>query len=138
MAFECPILDFTWPANADLTTKQYKWVKLNSSGKIVPCDTAGELALGVLQNTPRINEGASVRVAGISKVVLEVNDSLNPMDTVGTSENGNATKVNLNVTGADLGDVVNGQIVDYAAVAGSNPAGALGSVLIRPMGRVTG
>lgn len=137
MAFECPILDFSWPAASDLTTKQYKWVKLNSSGQIVVCNTAGEQALGVLQNTPRSGEAAAVRIAGISKVVLEVNDSLNPGDTVGTSENGNATKVNMAVTGADLGDLVMGMCVDYGPVAASNPAGVLGSVLIRPMGRVT-
>ena len=42
-------------AGADLTTKQFHFVKLNATGKVIACDTAGERAYGVLLNAPNSN-----------------------------------------------------------------------------------
>lgn len=67
MATENRILDLTYPAAEDLSSDQYKFVVLNSSGLVRRPDSASEVALGVLQNCPGAGEAAVVRVLGISK-----------------------------------------------------------------------
>lgn len=60
----------TRPSNADLSTKQYLFVELDSSGKVSACNSAGELAIGVLQNKPAAaDRDALVGFIGVSKVV---------------------------------------------------------------------
>ena len=56
----------TLPAGADLSSAQFKFVKI-SSGAVVLCG-AGENALGVLTNKPASGEAASVQIGGIAKV----------------------------------------------------------------------
>lgn len=56
-------------AAADLRTKQFYGVKLDSAGKIVLCSAAGESVLGVLGNKPNTGEVGSVDVAGIVQVI---------------------------------------------------------------------
>lgn len=63
-----PGVDLTRAAGADLSTKQFYIVKLNTSGQVVLADTAGEKCFGVLQNAPASGEAALVRVFGVSKV----------------------------------------------------------------------
>lgn len=63
-------IDVLFPAGADLsTTGQFLFVKLNGSSAIVLADTAGEAALGVLQNAPASGAIARVRVLGVSKII---------------------------------------------------------------------
>lgn len=65
-------IDVLFLAGADLsTTGQFLFVKLNGSSQIVLADTAGEAALGVLQNAPANGAVARVRVQGVSKVVAD-------------------------------------------------------------------
>jgi hypothetical protein len=54
-------------AGADLTSSQYRFVKL-SSGKAALCGD-GEDAIGVLQNDPNSGQEAAVALSGITKVV---------------------------------------------------------------------
>ena len=64
------VTDYLYLAGADLsTTGQYLFVKLNGSSAIVLADTAGEAALGVLQNAPASGAVAIVRRRGPSRVV---------------------------------------------------------------------
>lgn len=64
------VSDYLYLAGADLsTTGQYLFVKLNGSSAIVLASTAGESALGVLQNAPTSGAVAIVRRRGPSRVV---------------------------------------------------------------------
>lgn len=64
------VQDYLYLAGADLsTTGQYLFVKLNGSSAIVLAATAGESALGVLQNAPASGAVAIVRRRGPSRVV---------------------------------------------------------------------
>lgn len=64
------VSDYLYLAGADLsTTGQHLFVKLNGSSAIVLADTAGESALGVLQNAPASGAVAIVRRRGPSRVV---------------------------------------------------------------------
>lgn len=63
-------LDITFEASGDLSTKQYRFVTLDSNGQIAVA-TRGALAIGVLQDKPAaINRAAQVRTLLVSKVVL--------------------------------------------------------------------
>lgn len=57
------------PAGDDLTAKQYRFGKLNSSGAIVPCGVAGESAIGVIYTPGKADEAVMVAVSGLLRVV---------------------------------------------------------------------
>ncbi len=56
-------------AAADLSTKQYYAVKVDSNGKIALCSSAGEFVTGILQNKPVAAEAAQVQHSGTTKAV---------------------------------------------------------------------
>lgn len=58
--------DITLVAAADLSTKQFFAVKVDSAGKAALA-AAGEFAIGILQNNPTSGVAATVRVSGKSK-----------------------------------------------------------------------
>ncbi len=64
--------DRTFIANADLSSKQYMFVKAGSvKGECAINATVGGSVLGVLQNDPKQGEEARVRVLGFSKVLTD-------------------------------------------------------------------
>jgi hypothetical protein len=67
MAIEQKLDCLSLQAGADLSAKQYTFVKLNSSGKAVTCGD-GERGIGVLQDKPTADKAASVATGGISRV----------------------------------------------------------------------
>lgn len=73
MSFENGILDISFPAAEDLTNDQFRWVILSGASVRRP-NSEAEVALGILQNAPKIYEAAVVRVIGVSK--LQANDAL--------------------------------------------------------------
>ena len=60
----------TLVAGADLSAKQYNFVKLNSSGQAVAVAAATDLPIGILQNAPLSGQEAEVLISGGSKLVL--------------------------------------------------------------------
>lgn len=69
MAWENALLDLAFEANEDLSDDQYTFVVLTSAGKVRRPDSEAETALGILQNAPESGEPATVRIAGVSKLV---------------------------------------------------------------------
>lgn len=70
MAYQNPTVKIgTLVAGADLSAKQYHFVKLNSSGAVISCAVAGEQVFGVLQNKPTSGQAAEVVVFGATKIV---------------------------------------------------------------------
>lgn len=59
---------YTAEAAADLSALQYCAVKVDSTGKIAACTSAGENAIGILQNKPTSGQMAQVLCQGVSKV----------------------------------------------------------------------
>jgi hypothetical protein len=56
-------------AGADLSARQWRFVKANSSGKVVSCDSTGEQAIGVNCGNPdAADKACPVQVGGIAKV----------------------------------------------------------------------
>lgn len=108
MAYQESLTEISLPANTDLSTKQYFFVKIvNSSGtgQVAVCGD-GEAGIGVLQNKPS-SQGKAARVAisGIAKV--EAGGSVTAGQPVASDASGNA------VTAA-TGDIVLGRAVNSA------------------------
>ncbi len=84
-------LKITLVAGADLSSAQFKFVKLNASGQAILCAAATDKPIGVLQNAPTSGQEASgqeaeVTVIGGTKVVL--GGSVAEGAAVGTSSAG--------------------------------------------------
>jgi len=107
----------TFVAGADLSTKQYTFVKLNSSGQVVAVAADTDSPIGVLQNNPTSGQEASVTIVGGTKLVASASAVLGTVLAIGTSAAGkgvnrpvtDTTKYTLGVyleaPGAD-GDIV--------------------------------
>ena len=67
------IADISFLADADLTSKQYHFVTVASTGGYVKTATGASnpTVLGVLQNSPSAGQEARVRIVGFSKIVGE-------------------------------------------------------------------
>lgn len=127
MAIEESLITISVPAGADLSAKQFTFVKVNSSGQAVAAATAGEYVLGILQNKPSAaGRIASVGILGVSKVVLD--ETVTPDDKIMTSADGQAA---VGAAAAAPGNFITGQ----ALIGGA--AGEIGSVILGPSGYLT-
>lgn len=108
MAYEIAgyAVKITLPAGADLSTKQYYFVKVNTSGQAVLCAAATDRPIGVLQNTPESGEEASVLVVGGTKVVASA--SLDEGVLIGTTSTG---KAGAKVPGTDTTNYAVGTVI---------------------------
>lgn len=95
----------TLEAGEDLSTKQYRFVKI-SSGKAVACDAATDAPIGVLQNDPTSGEDASIVVVGGTKIVSSA--SISAGVKIGTN---NAGKADAKVAGTDTTEYTVGQVI---------------------------
>ena len=87
MAIEIPVLKpgiFT--ASADLSGKQFYFVKLSGAGTVTVCAAATDVPIGVLQNKPTSGQAAEVMMLGISKVSSDA--ALSRGNLIGTSGDG--------------------------------------------------
>lgn len=90
-ATEEKLVTVTKVAGADLSAAQYRWVKLDPSneGAVILCGTAGENAIGILQNNPGQGQAATIAIGGISFLVA--GGALNTIGTkLTTTNNGRA------------------------------------------------
>jgi hypothetical protein len=78
----------TLVAGADLSAKQYNFVKLNSSGLAIACAAATDVPVGVLQNAPLSGQEAEVLIVGGTKIVAGASITL-PAN-IGTDATGKA------------------------------------------------
>lgn len=94
----------TLVAAADLSAKQFTFVKLDSAGKAAAVAAATDKAIGVLQNAPKSGEEAEVLVIGGTKLVL--GGSVTEGAAVGTTNAGAGTALTV---GTDTTKYVFGQ-----------------------------
>lgn len=114
MAFENPVLiDGSRKAGADLSAKQFYFVKLDSSGDVVVCAAVTDIPYGVLQNAPASGEAASVCIIGITKVNGDAD--LTKGNQIGTASDGQAAAY---AAGTDTTKYLVGQVIDDNAAAG--------------------
>lgn len=111
MAFEQPLFKpAALTASADLSTKQFRFVKMSGALTVDVCGVDGEFAVGVLQNKPTSGKEATVETDGIAKVVCS--EAVTAGSLVGTSSDGRAKIIDPTSTGADTGDWALGVALD--------------------------
>jgi hypothetical protein len=108
MAYEVAgyALRITLVAGGDLSTKQYYFVKINSSGEAVICSGATDRPIGVLQNNPESGEEAAIVVVGGTKVVSSA--SIDEGALIGTSAAG---KADAKLPGTDTTEYAVGTVI---------------------------
>jgi hypothetical protein len=119
MAVEGFLQTRTFTAGADMSAKQYHFVKLNGSvgptGQpvVIACSAATDKPCGVLQNDPVVvGEAAVVAVGGWTKVS---SDAALTVDTfVGTSADGQA---DAKTPGTDTTEYIMGKVVRASGAA---------------------
>lgn len=113
MAYEIPGFKFSLRAGADLSSSQYRFVKLDASGDAVLCAAITDKPVGVLQNDPGLGEEAEILVTGITK--LSADGVIAIGAELGTSADGQADSI---VSGTDTTVFKVGQALEAAAAAG--------------------
>lgn len=121
MAYEIPGFSFSLVAASDLSTHQYKFVNVDTTGKAA-LGGAGTRSIGVLQNKPTLGQIGTVVVTGVSKVVAGA--AVTAGDEIMSDATGRA--ITAVATNQGLG-------VALSAAAG---AGVIIPVLIRSRGTV--
>ena len=103
----------TLPAAADLSAKQYYFVKVNTSGQAALCAAATDRPIGVLQNTPTAGQAAEVLVVGGTKIVSSA--SIDEGSLIGTASTG---KADAKTPGTDTTEYGVGQVILAAGADG--------------------
>ncbi len=103
----------TFVAGADLSTKQYTFVKLNASGEVIAAAAATDIPIGVLQNNPASGAEASVTIVGGTKIVAGA--AIGEGALVGTSSTGKAVAL---VAGTDTTKYVVGTLLTESGADG--------------------
>lgn len=92
MAFEHSVLDFSFPAAGDLSTRQFYPVALGTDGAVNTISSTATAAIGILQDDPdAAGRACSVRLVGISKGIVAAagaNNTINPGDRLGINASG--------------------------------------------------
>lgn len=123
MAYEAAQIKFgNLTAAADLSAKQYHFVKLTSSGVNV-CSAITDVAIGVLQNTPSSGQPAEICIFGVTKV--KADGTLAVGDRLGTSTDSQADAI---AAGTAITVTVLGQAITAAS------AGEISTMFLNPSG----
>jgi len=111
MAYEASQVRFgNLTAGADLSSKQYHFVKLASATTVDVCSAITDRAIGILQNNPTSGNTATVTIFGISKIVADGTIAFN--NVIGTSADSQADAI---VPGTDTSVTTLGVAVTAAS-----------------------
>ena len=122
------VLNHTFEAAADLSAKQFYFVKLTSAGKVDVCAAVTDVPIGVLQNKPTAGQAATVMIIGITKLVADA--AVDEGNIIGTGADGQAqpvtvgTETTVYIAGQALSQVSNAGEVFTAVVNCAAPARA--------------
>ena len=124
MAREQSLTCISVPAGADLRTKQYFHVKIDSSGNAVLGAAKTDEVAGILQNAPNTGEAASIAIGGRSKSVM--GPAQPALTQVGSDANGRGTAITI---------AAGGTTYNYrsgVSLTASGAAGGIVEVLLKP------
>lgn len=118
MAREMPLFNVTFEAGEDLSGAGvlYKFVKLDSNGRVVVCTGVTDKPIGILQesaNAAAVGSSVIVMMAGISKVQGDADLSIG--DLIGTSADGQAAAY---APGTDTTKYIVGRVLSDNSAAG--------------------
>lgn len=101
-------------ASADLSAKQYRYVKVSGDGTVDVCSSATDISCGILQNKPTSGQAASVAGPGSTSKV-DSDGALTAGNMVGTSADGQA---DVKIPGTDTTEYMCGQVIIGSTAAG--------------------
>lgn len=114
MAFSGPQMKATGlKASADLSAKQFYFVKLSGAGTVTVCAAVTDVPIGVLQNTPTSGQAAEIVTIGQTKVSSDA--AIAAGSVIGTSADGQAQVVTV---GTETTVYIAGQALDTTGAAG--------------------
>lgn len=102
----------TLVAGADLSAKQYYFVKLDSSGNAILAAAATDRPIGVLQNAPTAGQEAEVLIVGGTKLVSS--GVISEGAAIGTASTGKAVSLTV---GTDTTAYILGSAITEAAAS---------------------
>ena len=111
-------------ASADLSAKQYHFVKMSGNNTVTVCAAITDVPVGVLQNNPASGGAAEVALLGVTKVVAD--GTLAAGNLIGTSADGQADAI---AAGTDTTVYLMGVAVSAAS------AGETATMILNPSGR---
>lgn len=100
-------------AAADLSTHQFKFVKITAVNTVNVCAAVTDIPIGVLQNTPTAGQPAEITAIGVTKVSSDA--AIAAGDTIGTSADGQAQTVTV---GTETTVYIAGQAITASTAAG--------------------
>jgi hypothetical protein len=112
-SYELPGFKFSLEAGADLSSSQFRFVKLDSEGKAVVCAAITDKPVGVLQNDPGDGEEAEIMATGVTKLSADASVAIG--DELGTSADGQGDVI---VSGTATTVFKVGQALQAAGAAG--------------------
>jgi hypothetical protein len=98
-------------ASADLSAKQFRFVKASGNATVDVCAAITDKLIGVLQDNPTSGQPANVVGFGVSKVVAGGNVTAG--DVVGTDNQGRAVTI---VPGSDTTQYIGGRAITGGAI----------------------
>lgn len=113
MAYEGPQIKIPGlTASADLSAKQYYFVKMSGNKTVTVCAAATDKPVGVLQNKPTSGQEAEVCGIGVTKVSSDA--ALTAGTLIGTSSDGQA---DAKTPGTDTTEYTVGQVLMASGAA---------------------
>ena len=116
MAYEESLQPKTFDAHADLSSSQYRIVKMTADRTVGTAGGSTDDIIGVLQGTPESGDSANVATGGITKVLAA--SSVSAGDLVTADSNGKATPV------VAVSDVSDGDLSKMTKILGKVTEGA--------------
>lgn len=114
MAFSGPQVKLTGlKASADLSAKQFYFVKVSGAGTVTVCAAVTDIPVGVLQNTPESGDTAEIVCIGQTKVSGDA--AITAGNIIGSSADGQAQAVTV---GTETTVYIAGQALDTTTAAG--------------------
>lgn len=108
MPVEVPGFKLSKEAGADLSAKQYHFVKLDANGRVIAIAAATDRPIGILQNKPSaLGQAAELMCDGVSRLVGGGNVAKG--DMLGTTAAGRAAAI---VAGVDTTKYALGTVLD--------------------------
>jgi len=105
-------LKITMTAGADLSAKQFYFVKISGVNTVDVCSAATDKPVGVLQNKPTSGQAAEIVVIGVTKVSSDA--GLTAGNLIGTSGDGQA---DAKTPGTDTTEYIVGQMLTTTGAA---------------------
>jgi len=124
MATEQVLKVISLKAAADLRTKQFFLVAVDSSGNVVLGAAKTDEVAGILQNAPNTGEAAAVAIEGVSKCVMGAAQAVGTQ--VGSDANGRGTAITIAAGGTTY------HYRSGVSLTASAAANGIAEVLLKP------